>query len=360
MGLLKWCNVLLVTYILDRVSEQAGKSLDNVVESVPNSTSANANGLLDKNANNVIKVNKTLSDENTPAKSDNVHQIVDVDVSSDEDELSPEFIPSSQTTDGVPMRENLNKRLPRLPFQSLGTMKTLPGCCPQILTDSEGEDKDADNANSENSETKGVQERDVKERSNVIENSGSPQLDGKRNIRLAKTSPVSSRTRRKSKPLESPNSTPITKAKSVSNPIVFQPEAAPETKPESQCDNPFPISSNVEDEFSDHQMDDTQILEEAPTNDFVKSAPVVVAVNEENGSVSSRIITDEICAPSSPVTSSSIKLVQSKNTCVSSPLHRPSRGFSSPAASPTTGILKRNKGKVNTPSPPGKVSWLCL
>lgn len=59
--------------------------------------------------------------------------------------------------------------------------------------------------------------------------------------------------------------------------------------------------------------------------------------------------------PSSPVP---MKFVQSKTSATGSPLSRPYFSVASPACSPTTGILKRNRGRSETPSPPGKVKFI--
>ena len=99
----------------------------------------------------------------------------------------------------------------------------------------------------------------------------------------------------------------------------------------------------------DHQMDDTQLLEDTVVQ-------VVSNKSSDNHAKEETVEKLKNEAPSSPVASSSVKFVHSKTSATGSPLNRPHRSFSSPACSPTTGILKRNRGKSETPSPPGKVA----
>ena len=112
------------------------------------------------------------------------------------------------------------------------------------------------------------------------------------------------------------------------------------------------LSTEME-EFSDHQMDDTQLLEDTVVQ-------VVSNKSSDNHAKEETVEKLKNEAPSSPVPSSSVKFVHSKTSATGSPLNRPHRAFSSPACSPTTGILKRNRGKSETPSPPGKVDNILL
>ena len=147
-----------------------------------------------------------------------------------------------------------------------------------------------------------------------------------------KVSPISSRTRYRK------NVTPYRPKKNDKNSKNL--DALKETFDVKKSD----ILSDME-EFSDHQMDDTQLIEE----------PAVVVTHTINDDDKKELEKKLDEAPSSPVASSSIKFVNSKTSATGSPLNRPHRSFSSPACSPTTGILKRNRGKSETPSPPGKV-----
>lgn len=161
--------------------------------------------------------------------------------------------------------------------------------------------------------------------------SSEPTLEAKKQ-KSPKTSPISSRTRFRKNP--TPYKTKNKPSKSVESP----------NKEETTEVNERDMLTDME-EFSDHQMDDTQILEESVVQVSNKSSDSVETANK---------LTNE--APSSPVGNSSMKFVHSKTSTTGSPLNRPRRSFSSPACSPTTGILKRNRGKSETPSPPGKVN----
>ncbi|CAB3983805.1 telomere-associated RIF1 isoform X2 [Paramuricea clavata] len=159
--------------------------------------------------------------------------------------------------------------------------------------------------------------------------SSEPTLEAKKQ-KSPKTSPISSRTRFRKNP--TPYKTKNKPSKSVES----------SNKQETTEVNERDMLTDME-EFSDHQMDDTQILEQSVVQVSNKSSDSVETANK---------LTNE--APSSPVGNSSMKFVHSKTSATGSPLNRPCRSFSSPACSPTTGILKRNRGKSETPSPPGK------
>lgn len=148
-----------------------------------------------------------------------------------------------------------------------------------------------------------------------------------------KMSPISSRTRFRRNP------TPYKPKNDKSSKVVKSSKQEETTEPD--------LSTETE-EFSDHQMDDTQLLEETV---------VQVVTNKSSDNHAKEGTVDKLKneAPSSPLASSSVKFVHSKTSATGSPLNRPHRAFSSPACSPTTGILKRNRRKSETPSPPGKV-----
>lgn len=97
------------------------------------------------------------------------------------------------------------------------------------------------------------------------------------------------------------------------------------------------------EEFSDHQMDDTQIIQKDEILNINKPSDDIIMENE---SVENK--------PSCSI-SGSVKFVQSIPSTTGRHFDQFYRSVVSPASSPTTGILKKSRGKSETPSPPGKV-----
>ena len=252
----------------------------------------------------------------------------------DDDDDDDEPIPSSQNTPSTSSRQNRRSRIYHTPKntrkQSLTREKS---------KNAELKNADVDKIDTESLVSAILTDRDesslTHEEFSKNETSMSELVDPKKNessepiVEAKKTSPISSRTRFRRKP--TPYKPKNTKPKRVESP----------KKQEATELNNSDMFTDSE-EYSDHQMDDTQIIE-----------PTVVQVPDKSSDndVKETELPNE--RPSSPVPSSSIKFV--KTTATGSPLNRPHRAFSSPACSPTTGILKRNRGKSETPSPPGKI-----
>ena len=327
----------------------------------------NSNDLPDDSAHKVSELRESLRN-NPPRESNDVDRSADefegrnldetnnsdnddVNMNCDEDPPSPEFIPSSQTVNSDLNHVHFIKR-----SSTQGLCKTHPGCSSEISSDSESDVKEIESVNSETSKIKSPQLEGIKKgrSSQNLTNINSPLVESKKNRNfLTKTSPISSRTRLKDKPTDSSSLAPKTKTTDdVAKSFYFSLEREREIG--HMPDNKKPQTLlNTEEEHSDHQLDDTQILEETTARNFVKVAPVIATIECKDQLDFDKIV-KECETPSSPVASSSVKLVNSKNPSNVSPLCRPTRAFGSSAASPITGILKRNKGRVDTSSPPEK------
>ena len=287
-----------------------------------------------------INDNKTLPDGSyctDPSK-----QPINIDDDDDDDD-DDEPIPSSQNTPSTSSRQKRRSRIyNRTPKntkkQSLSREKSKT----VELKNADIHNKELDTERllsamlaefTENSSTHEETNKTGNSMSELIDtkiNGGSERTFEAKKPNSPKTSPISSRTRLRKSP---------TPYKTKNNKHSKRVESSKEQET-TELIKPD-ILTDLE-EFSDHQMDDTQILEES-----------VVQVSNNND-VKETELTNE--TPSSPVPSSSMKFVHSKSSATGSPLNRPHRSFSSPACSPTTGILKRNRGKSETPSPPGKVN----
>jgi hypothetical protein len=251
------------------------------------------------------------------------------------DDGDDELIPSSQNTPNTSSRRKRRSRVCRTPKnnrkQSLSREKSKNDEVKNTVVDKMETESLVSATLTDDSENSSAHDEMNKNGSSMSELVDSKENESsKTTLEAKKTSPIASRTRFRRNP------TPY----KINKPNCVESLTAQETIELIRSDTVTDM-----EEYSDHQMDDTQIVE-----------PPVVQVPKKTSDNDAKETEAPNETPSSPVPSSSIKFV--KTSATGSPLNRPHRSFSSPACSPTTGILKRNRGKSETPSPPGKVNKL--
>ena len=319
-----------------------GSSLDNSVLHSP------------KHLTRSIPDDETLSPDNsdvreaqtlTACSNDSNHKILsngtsctDLNTLNKVEDDDDEPIPSSQNTSSTSSKQTRRSRIYRTPRNSKKQSRSVENS--KIVEPGDSNALVLSNFAVKNDFTdEGTKQNDnsTSELANSMKTGNcEPTLETKKQT-SPKMSPISSRTRLRKNP---------TPYKPKNNKSL---KGDKSSKQEETIERNEPDLSTDTEEFSDHQMDDTlQLLEKTVTQ-------IVTNKSSDNHVIEQAVDKLRNEAPSSPVASSSVRFIHSKNSATGSPLNRPHRVFSSPACSPTTGILKR-KGKSETPSPPGKVN----
>lgn len=319
-----------------------GSSLDNsVLHSPKHSTRSISDDETLSPGDSDVREAQTL----TACSNDSNHKILsngtsctDLNALNKVEDYDDEPIPSSQNTSSTSSKQKRRSRIYRTPRNSKKQSRSVENS--KIVEPGDSNALVLSNFAAKNDFTgEGTKQNDNSTSelpSSMKTGNCEPTLETKKQT-SPKMSPISSRTRLRKNP---------TPYKPKNNKSL---KGDKSSKQEETIERDEPDLSTDTEEFSDHQMDDTlQLLEKTVTQ-------VVTNKSSDNHVIEQAVDKLRNEAPSSPVASSSVKFVHSKNSATGSPLNRPHRIFSSPACSPTTGILKR-KGKSETPSPPGKVN----
>ena len=306
-----------------------GNSLDKIVFHLPKhfTHSVSDDETLPRDKSDVREAQTLLnSNDSNNNKTSSGSSCTDLNKLNRIDDDDDEPIPSSQDTSSTSSKQKRRSRISRTPKNS--KKQSLSGENSKIIEPRNAKSLVSSPYFTNENRSADVETKEIAESNKTDE----PTLETKKQT-SPKMSPISSRTRFRR------------------NPTPYKPrndKTSKSFKSSKQEETTEPDLSTAMEEFSDHQMDDTQLLEDTVVQ-------VVSNKSSDNHAKEETVEKLKNEAPSSPVASSSVKFVHSKTSATGSPLNRPHRAFSSPACSPTTGILKRNRGKSETPSPPGKV-----